>query len=75
MSAWKRSTREVLLENLASDMRAEIQKHIELYNLGDILSDTVMVIQTDSEKVKKGLFGSAELNHVTAMLTPRWLFG
>ena len=73
MSDWKRSTREVLFENLASDIRAEIQKHIELYNLGDILTDTLMMIQTDSEKVKKGLFGSAELNHVAAILTSRWL--
>ncbi len=73
MSDWKRSTREIMIEDLASDIRAEIQKHIELYNLGDILSDTLMMIQTDSEKVKKGFFGSAELNHVTAILTSRWL--
>ncbi len=73
MSDWKRSTREIMIEDLASDIKTEIQKHIELYNLGDILSDTLMVIQTDSEKIKKGLFGSAELNHVAAILTPRWL--
>jgi hypothetical protein len=73
MSDWKRSTREVLIENLASDMRAEIQTYIGRYNLGDILSDALMIVQTDSEKVKKGLFSSAEHNHVAAILTPRWL--
>ncbi len=73
MSDWKRSTREVLIENLASDLREEFQKHMERYHLGDILSDTLMVIKTDSEKVKKGLFGSAELTHVAAILTPLWL--
>lgn len=73
MSEWKRSTREVSFETLASDVKTEIQKHIERYNLGDILSDTLLSIQTDSEKQKKGLFGSAESNQVVAILTPRWL--
>lgn len=73
MSEWKRSTREVLFEELPAEMRAEIQKHIELYSLGDILSDALMCIQTDSEKPKKGLFGSAESVHMGAILTQRWL--
>lgn len=51
----------------------EIQKHIEPYNLGNILSDTLISIQTDSDKAKKGLFGSAEANQIVAILTPRWL--
>ncbi len=74
MSEWKRSTREVTFEQLPSDLKTEIQKHIELYNLGDILSDVLMCIQTDSEKAKKGLFGSAEIVHQGVVLTPRWLF-
>ena len=73
MSDWKRSTREIPFENVDRELRAEVQKHVELYNLGDILSDTLMSIQTDSEKAKKGLFGSAEINHTIAILTPRWL--
>ena len=73
MSDWKRSTREMPFENLPSEMKVEIQKHIESYNLGDIFSDTLMCIQTDSEKVKKGLFGAAEIVRMAAVLTPRWL--
>lgn len=73
MSEWKRSTREVTLENLPPDIKAEIQKHIQLYNLGDILSDALISIQSDSEKAKKGFFGSTEVNHTFAILTPHWL--
>jgi len=73
MSDWKRSTREVTFDQLPTDLKTEIQKHIELYNLGDILSDTLICIQTDSEKAKKGLFGSAEVVHQGVVLTPCWL--
>lgn len=73
MSDWKRSTREVTFEQLPTDIQAAIQKHVELYNLGDILSDALMCIQTDSEKVKRGLFGSAESVRQCAVVTPRWL--
>lgn len=73
MSEWKRATREMSFEQLPADIRAEIQKHIERYNLGDILSDTLMCIETSSEKAKKGLFGSAASVRQYAVLTPRWL--
>jgi len=73
MSDWKRTTKEVQFENLMPEMVAEIKKYIELYNLGPILSDVLMCVQTDSEKVKKGLFGSAEIVHQGAVVTPRWL--
>jgi hypothetical protein len=73
MSEWKRSTCEVSLEEMPTDMMAEIQKHIDLYNLDDILYDTQMCVQTDSEKPKKGLFGSAESVSQCAIVTPRWL--
>lgn len=73
MSDWKRSTREMTLDQLPADIRAEIQKHIELYNLGDILSDTLMCIETNSEKAKKGLFGSAQSVRQCAIVTPRRL--
>ena len=73
MSDWKRSTREVSFDQLTSELKIEIQKHIELYNLGGILADVLMSIQTDSEKAKKGLFGSAEFTHTLAILTPLWL--
>ena len=73
MSDWKRATREVRFENLMPEMVAEIKKHIELYNLGPVLSDALMCVQTDSEKAKKGLFGSAEIVHQGVVLTPRWI--
>jgi len=73
MSDWKRSTRELTVEQLPFDVKAEIQKHIERYNLGDILSETLLCIQTDSEKIKKGLFGSAKSVRQCAIVTPLWL--
>jgi len=73
MSEWKRTTREISFDQLPADLKTQIQKHIELYNLGDILSDALICIQTDSEKAKKGLFGSAEVVHQGVVLTPRWL--
>ena len=73
MSDWKRRTRDVSFENLMPDMIAAINKHIEQYNLGPILSDVLMCIQTDSEKIKKGLFGGGETVFTGAVITPRWL--
>ena len=73
MSDWKRSTREVSLDGLPRDLKAAIEKHVELYNLGDILSDALMCVDTNSERAKKGLFGSAQSVRQCAILTPRWL--
>ena len=73
MSEWKRSTKEVPFENLRAEMVEGIKKHIEKYNLGPILAETLMCVQTDSEKIKKSLFGAAERVYMGAVLTPRWL--
>ena len=73
MSEWKRTTREVLFENLTPEMIVAINKHIEQYNLGPIVSDALMCIQTDSEKTKKGIFGGAETVQTGAIVTPHWL--
>jgi hypothetical protein len=73
MSDWKRTTREVPFENLRPEMVEAISKHIEHYNLGTILSDALMCVQAVSEKVKKGLFGSAETVYTGVLVTPRWL--
>lgn len=73
MSDWKRTTKEVPFERLPPEMIAAINKHIEQYNLGSILSDALMCIQTDSEKVKKGMFGGAETVQMGVVVTPRWL--
>jgi hypothetical protein len=73
VSDWKRVTRGISYDQAPAEFKAEILRHVELYNLGDILSDAVICIQSDSEKPKKGLFGSTETNLVVAVLTPRWL--
>ena len=73
MSEWKRMTKEVSLEELPPEMVSEIREHIQQYNLGPILSDALMCLQTDSGKAKKGLFGGAERVQMGVVLTPRWL--
>lgn len=73
MSDWKRTTKEVSPEDLPSEMISVIHQHLERYNLGPILADALMCIQTDSEKLKKGLFGSTETVQMGVILTPRWL--
>lgn len=73
MSDWKRTTKEVPFDSLPPEMVSAINQHIEQYNLGPILSDALLCVQTDSEKAKKGLFGAAEIVRMGAVVTPRWL--
>ena len=73
MSDWKRTSREIQFENLRPEMVEAIKQHIERYNLGAILSEVLMCVQTDSEKIKKPLFGSAEIIYTGLVLTARWL--
>jgi hypothetical protein len=73
MSEWKRSTKEVSLESLPPEMAHAISRHIERYNLGPILAEALMLIQTDSEKTTKGLFGGSTRILMAAIITSRWL--
>lgn len=73
MSEWERRTKEASLESLPPEKADAIHQHIERYNLGPILSDALMCIQTDSEKTKKGLLGGTETVQTVAVITPRWL--
>jgi hypothetical protein len=73
MSDWKRRTKEVPLEDLPSEMASVFYRYIEKHNLGPILSDALMCIQTDSEKTKTGWMGSQETVRMAAIVTPRWL--
>jgi len=73
MADWKRSTQEIPFESLPPEMRSALNRHIEGHNLGPILSDSLMCVQTNSEKAKKGLFGKAEPVRLGAVVTPRWL--
>jgi hypothetical protein len=74
MGDWRRSTRECSFDNLQSEMNAAVNQHIEIYNLGGILSEAIMCIETSSDKIKKGIFGGGDKAVITgAILTPRWL--
>ena len=73
MSEWNRTTKEVSVEDLPSEVAAAIRRHIEQYNLGPLLADALMCIQTDSQKTKGWLFGQPESVQMAAVLTPRWL--
>ncbi len=51
-----------------------IQRHIETYQLGDIVGTALVGIETASTKKKKGfLSGKAEVILTGAVLTPQWL--
>jgi hypothetical protein len=73
MSDWKRTSKESEFENLRPEMVNAIKGHVEQYNLGTILLEVLMCVQTDSQRVKKPLFGSAEIVYTGIVLTPRWL--
>ena len=73
MPDWTRKTLEIHVEHLPPEIGSAINQYIERHNLGPILSDVLMCVQTDSSKMKKGLFGGAETVQVGAVLTPRWL--
>jgi len=73
MSDWNRTSKEIQFENLRPELVDAIKYHIERYNLGPILSEALMCVQTDLEKIKKPLFGSAEIIYTGIVLTARWL--
>jgi hypothetical protein len=73
MSDWKRTTKEVAFENLRPDLVEAIRRPIEGDNLGMLLSEALMCVQEDSERAKKGLFGSAETVSTGVLVTPPWL--
>jgi hypothetical protein len=73
MSDWERSTKEIPLESLPEVVMSKILKHVEEHNLGSILDETLMCIQTDSVQVKKSFFGKRQTVQVNAVLTRRWL--
>jgi hypothetical protein len=75
MGEWNRSTRECRLDDMTPELNTAIQAHIESYNLGSILDDYRMCIETVSQKKKKGLFGGGGDQSVLAavILTPAWL--
>ena len=74
MGDWIRTTRESAWDFAPSDVKASVLAHCEEFNLGSILNDPIMCVETLSEKKKKGLFSSKEDPvKVTAILTKEWL--
>jgi len=75
MGDYQRTTRSIRLEILPADIRTAVQAHLEEYNLGSILDDALMSVETVSLKKKKGLFKGPGDQQVTsyAILTPTWL--
>ena len=75
MGDWNRTSKECTPESLNSENMAAIRKHLETYNLGPILDDYLLCIETTSEKKKKGLFGGGGDKQVivSVIVTPRWL--
>jgi hypothetical protein len=80
MRVWNRSTRKLLLHTIPTKAQITIDEHIEQYNLGSILDDYLICVETTSHKKKKGLFGGGVAGikipeHVVqySILTPSWL--
>ena len=76
MGDYNRSTRELTFDNMPAGMSDALKAHIEQYNLGDVLSDVLICLETTSEKIKKGLFAGPgpKLMKMDVILTKRWLF-
>jgi hypothetical protein len=75
MSKWIRSTRRITLGDIPPEIFTEVKTHITEYNLGPILDDYQMCIETVSNTKKKffGLFGGKNPRTQVAILTPGWL--
>ncbi|MCE7905528.1 MAG: hypothetical protein DYG87_07005 [Anaerolineae bacterium CFX3] len=73
MGDYKRTTRECTLDSLRPELGEALRAHVEKYNLGDILADAKVCVETASEKTKKGLFGGGETVYTAAVLTKDWL--
>jgi hypothetical protein len=72
---YNRSTKEITLDSMPPEFKAALDAHIEMYELGPILDDALMCVETTSEKIKKGLFSGPgpKLLVQTVILTDRWL--
>jgi len=81
MGDWDRSTRKLALEDIRPEIAGAIQEHITFYNLGPILDDALIRIETVSDKKKRGLFRRGLFDLMfrekqrieVAIVTPRWL--
>jgi hypothetical protein len=75
MGDWNRTTRKITMDQIRPDMAQAIQTHLDSFNLGPILSDQLICVETTSTKKKKGLFGGGGDQQVISVdiVTPNWL--
>lgn len=74
MSEWNRTTREIQTNEIQPELADAIQDHLSRYNLGPIINNALMCVETINTKKKKGLFRSGNQSMVTcAVITPEWL--
>ena len=75
MGDWNRTTKEIPIEKIRSEITSAIEMHLEEYELGPILNNYLLCIETYSEKKKKGLFsgGGDKWVITNAIITPDWL--
>ncbi len=74
MGEWNRTTKEIDISLLRMEVSNAIKNHSESFNLGNILDNVQICIETTSEKKKKGLFGGGEKPVCTCVvITPDWL--
>ena len=72
MSTWKRTTRKLDLLDIQIDRQRPFYKHISINNLGSILNNTLMCVETESERTGgAGLGDSFVMSNV--VLTPSWI--
>ena len=75
MGDFNRTTRELSLSSIEPETYASIQQHLVTYNLGPILDDCQICIETTSVNKRKGLFslfGPKQISECI-LLTPTWL--
>jgi hypothetical protein len=76
MKEWERSSRKITLQEIPPEFKTEIHKHLKSYNLGPILDDYQICLETVSNKKKKrilDLFIGSKLRVEVAIITPSWL--
>ncbi len=75
MGDWNRTTRNITMDQIRPEMTEAIRTHLDSFNLGPILSDPLICIETTSTKKKKGLFGGGGDQQVinVDIVTPHWL--
>lgn len=75
MSEWHRETTRLTLDRIRPEIAAAIQAHITSYNLGPILEDALLCIETVSTRKRRRLFDAVRDRETVqvVLVTPTWL--